>query len=222
MIEEKTVSFDEIFARWLASSLAATYDNVAEIGHLQMACAGRGLSAEETDTFEELKSMLLSNDFIIYYKNVEQTIASKSPSVSLRERIKRTFDCGLTPDASISDIVLNRKYVDPVLLRIGELQWVVFLFDPESDATEIMPWDRTELTARYINMRHKCQSGDVPLPMRSTISSGGDRIPVPMKEMDIANRTIGRLAEIYEHVALRDGVGEDYALDTSFMAWASH
>jgi hypothetical protein len=43
-----------------------------------------------------------------------------------------------------------------------------------------------------------------------------------MKEMDNADRTIGRLAEIYEHVALRDRVGEDYVLGKSFKAWASH
>jgi hypothetical protein len=61
-------------------------------------------------------------------------------------------------------------------------------------------------------MRRKYQSGNDSLPLRSTISLGGDCVPVPMKEMDVADRTICRLAAIYEHVALRDGVGEDYVL----------
>jgi hypothetical protein len=169
MIQEETVSHDEIFARWLGSSLAATYDNVEVIKHLQMACASRGLSVEETATFEELESMLLSHDFAIYRKNAKQTIASMSPSLLLQERIKRVIDCGFTPDTSISDIMLNRKYVDPVLFRIGELQCVVFLFDPESDATNITALGRTEMAARYICVRQKYQTGDAPLPMRSII-----------------------------------------------------
>jgi hypothetical protein len=38
-----------------------------------------------------------------------------------------------------------------------------------------------------------------------------------MKEMDIANRTIGRLADIYEHVALRDREGGDSVLDKKHL-----
>jgi hypothetical protein len=53
MIEEEKVSCDEIFARWFGSCLATTYDNVVEVGHLQMACASRGLSTEENDSLEE-------------------------------------------------------------------------------------------------------------------------------------------------------------------------
>jgi hypothetical protein len=127
--------------------------------------------------------------------------------VPIQERIKHLIDRGLSPDKSILDIMLDRKYVDPTLPRIGELQWVVFLLDPEYDATIITALDSTELATRYVYLRHKYQSGNESLPMRSTISSlGGDHIPVPIQERDIAEQTVGRLTEIYEHLALRDRV----------------
>jgi hypothetical protein len=47
---------------------------------------------------------------------------------------------------------------------------------------------------------------------------GGDHIPVPVKEMDIADRTLERLVEIYEYLELREiKGGGDYASDKNIL-----
>jgi hypothetical protein len=98
---------------------------------------------------DEIVTMILQHDFANYLKNATQPINSKSSlRESLQEKIQHLIDCGSTPRKAISYIMLNQKYVDPILLRIGELQWVMYLHDPEIGAIAIMKMDKTELAAR--------------------------------------------------------------------------
>jgi hypothetical protein len=151
---------------------------------------------------------------------MNQTIAlGTSRRESLQEMIKHHIDCGLSPDTSISDVMLDQRNIDPLLLRIGELQWVVYLHDPEIDAMTIMNLDKSELTARYKIIRQKHQSGG--LPMRSIFSLGGDHFLVPLKEIDIAERTIERLVGD-NHIARRDVGGGAHISERKVVAWAGH
>jgi hypothetical protein len=116
----------------------------------------------------------------------------------------------MTRDITISNVMLNHRHVDPMLLRIGELRWAISLCDPETDAVPIMIMDKTEFIEGYRVTRQNNQLDETP--MRPTISSGGDHVPAPIKEMDMADRTIGRLVEIYEYLRKIKG-GGDHASD---------
>jgi hypothetical protein len=64
MINDGSLSFDEIFGRWSQSSLAKIRQDI-QIRHLGMAPAGRGLSANDNNTTDEIRTTLSQNDFTI-------------------------------------------------------------------------------------------------------------------------------------------------------------
>jgi hypothetical protein len=89
VINDGILSFDEVFERWSRSCLAKAYVDV-EVRHLGMMRAGRGLSANDNNATDEIKKMLLQDEFTIYYEHVTQAIASKiTIGESLQEKIKR-------------------------------------------------------------------------------------------------------------------------------------
>jgi hypothetical protein len=73
------------------------------------------------------------------------------------------------------------------------------------------------------NARGIARTTSTARTISTTISLGGDHIPAPVKEMDIADRNIERLVEIYEYLELRKiKGGGDHASDGKVLAWAGY
>jgi hypothetical protein len=58
-----------VFDKWLLCNFSSDYDD-AELNHLELLCAARGLPVEDGDEVADLRMWVLRSDFSNYYQNV--------------------------------------------------------------------------------------------------------------------------------------------------------
>jgi hypothetical protein len=126
------------------------------------------------------------------------------------------IECGSSPDFGIMSSMLGDDR-DPHLLQLSELRWIVFARDPDVTAQLTITTSKDEVIAEYNKMRQLHRIGQTPT-LRSTISLGGDHVPVPLGEFDIGERTLARIVAVCDHLAQHSAGSGDHISTANVMS----